>query len=94
VKPATLTGKGVGAVEAPRGTLYYQVEIKDSVVGSCNVVIPTQQNSISIERDIKEFVESNMHLGREQLALEMEKIVRAYDPCMSCATHFLKVHWL
>ena len=94
VKPSITKGSGIGVVEAPRGTLYYKVEIDDSIIKSCNVVIPTQQNSLSIERDIKEVVEENIHLDRDALALKMEQVVRAYDPCMSCATHFLRVHWI
>ncbi len=86
---------GVGVVEAPRGTLYYKVDIDEKgVITHVDVIVPTQQNQINIEHDIKHFVEQNLDLEKEKMSLEIEKIIRAYDPCMSCATHFLKINWL
>jgi coenzyme F420-reducing hydrogenase alpha subunit len=93
IKPKA--GTGVGVVEAPRGTLYYKLVIDEKgVITHADVIVPTQQNQINIERDIAQFVEQNLHLDKEKMSLEIEKIVRAYDPCMSCATHFLKINWL
>lgn len=86
---------GVGVVEAPRGTLYYKVDIDEKgVITHVDVIVPTQQNQINIEHDIKHFVEENLDLDKDKMSLEIEKIIRAYDPCMSCATHFLKINWL
>lgn len=86
---------GIGVIEAPRGTLYYKVEINDSgFIEHADVIVPTQQNQINIENDIKNYVENNLSTDKEKMALEIEKIIRAYDPCMSCATHFLKINWL
>ncbi len=88
-------GSGVGVIEAPRGTLYYKVDINESgFIEHADVIVPTQQNQINIENDIKTFVENNLELDKEKMALEIEKIIRAYHPCMSCATHFLKIKWL
>ncbi len=88
-------GSGVGVIEAPRGTLYYKVDINESgMIEHADVIVPTQQNQINIENDIKTFVENNLDMEKDNMALEIEKIIRAYDPCMSCATHFLKINWL
>jgi sulfhydrogenase subunit alpha len=86
---------GVGVVEAPRGTLYYKVDIDETgMITHADVIVPTQQNQTNIEHDIKQFVEQNIDMDKEKMSLEIEKIIRAYDPCMSCATHFLKINWL
>jgi len=93
IKPKKCSGTGV--VEAPRGTLYYKVDINEiGVITHTDIIVPTQQNQINIEYDIRHFVEENLSLNKEKMALEIETIIRAYDPCMSCATHFLKINWL
>ncbi len=87
---------GIGIIEAPRGTLYHEVILgnQGKVLGG-EVVVPTQQNQLSIERDIAALVETFLpQASQEKILFEMEKLVRAYDPCMSCAAHFLKVKWL
>jgi len=85
---------GFGVVEAPRGTLYHKVEIDaDGKIKSGQIVVPTGQNQISIEKDIGQLVQENIKMEKEELEKEIEKLIRAYDPCMSCATHFLKVKW-
>jgi len=87
-------GVGTGVIEAPRGTLYYKMEVgDDGKVTRGQIVVPTGQNQILIEKTILHFVERNLHLSKEDLAFELEKIIRAYDPCMSCASHFLKIKW-
>lgn len=86
---------GVGVVEAPRGTLYHKLEIDDKgIVTKGEVIVPTGQNQITIELDIAEYIQKNLHQPKDELALACEKIIRAYDPCMSCASHFLEVNWL
>jgi len=93
IKPKKCSGTGV--VEAPRGTLYYKVDINDQgIITHADVIVPTQQNQINIEEDIKLFVERHLEMDKDKMSLEIEKIIRAYDPCMSCATHFLKINWL
>lgn len=95
---------GIGVIEAPRGTLYHKVVIgADGIVKEGEVVVPTGQNQINIERDIgtlvnglllkPEFAEDNDET-KAKIAHEIEMLIRAYDPCMSCATHFLKVEWI
>ncbi|MCX8179417.1 MAG: nickel-dependent hydrogenase large subunit [Candidatus Aenigmarchaeota archaeon] len=88
------SGKGVGVVEAPRGTLYHMVDIaKDGRIRYGNFVIPTAQNQIKMENDIKILVEQNLDKDKHEIQHEIEKLIRAYDPCMSCASHFLKIKW-
>ena len=82
----------VGVVEAPRGTLFHKYETDEKgVVTHGEVIVPTGQNQITIEQDLGKFIEENLTMDRDQLGLECEKIIRAYDPCMSCASHFLKL---
>ena len=87
-------GEGIGLVEAPRGMLYYMVTIdKTGKIAYGNIIVPTQQNQICMEKTIVQTVEANIGKDKKQLEFEMEKMIRAYDPCMSCASHFLRVNW-
>lgn len=88
-------GEGVGVIEAPRGSLYYMLSIKDDgLVRWGNIVIPTAQNQIKIEKDISMLLPSILDQPKDKIQWEIEKLIRAYDPCMSCASHFLKINWL
>lgn len=92
-KASTESGEGVGVVEAPRGTLYYWMGIEEGDVRYTNLVIPTAQNLVMMENVIKEAVPPLISEGEEAIRKESEKIIRAFDPCMSCASHFLRVNW-
>ncbi len=87
---------GIGVIEAPRGTLYYKLTIgKTGKIKKANVIVPTAQNQINIEKDIAKLVQDSIETKtKEQIEFEIEKLIRAYDPCMSCASHFLKVNWI
>jgi len=86
---------GIGVVEAPRGTLYHKIEIaQDGKIKFGQIIIPTGQNQVSIEKDIGILVGQNLEMDQHQLEHEIEKLIRAYDPCMSCASHFLKCNWV
>jgi len=88
-------GIGVGVVEAPRGLLYHMAQVNDKgIIEKYDVVVPTSQNQISIENDLKQYFNENLDKDEDTLHLEAEKIIRAYDPCMSCATNFLKIDWI
>jgi coenzyme F420-reducing hydrogenase alpha subunit len=92
-----LKRQGVGVIEAPRGTLYYHMRVDDEgKVRDVELVIPTAQNQVNMEKNIGGLVQQKLDEGmpREKIKYEVEKLVRAYDPCMSCATHFLKLNWL
>ncbi|HEY4474544.1 MAG TPA: Ni/Fe hydrogenase subunit alpha, partial [Candidatus Paceibacterota bacterium] len=65
----------------------------DNKVARAEIIVPTGQNQISIEKNLVRLVEENIDLDKEQLSHEIEKFVRAYDPCISCATHFLKINF-
>ncbi len=87
-------GQGIGMIEAPRGTLYYMLSIgNDGKVKYGNIIVPTQQNQVCMEKSVLELVNANMDKPKSQIEFEIEKLIRAYDPCMSCASHFLKVKW-
>ncbi|MBI4182284.1 MAG: Ni/Fe hydrogenase subunit alpha [Candidatus Aenigmarchaeota archaeon] len=92
----TKEGTGVGVIEAPRGTLYYRLTVgRNGIVKKANIVVPTAQNQISIEKDIALLVQNSLEkLDKPAIEREIEKLIRAYDPCMSCASHFLKVKWV
>lgn len=94
IQPKSLTGEGVGVIEAPRGTLYYWLGINEGKVRYTNLVIPTAQNLINMREDIRQMVHEKIDDGEQAIRQEAEKIIRAYDPCMSCASHFLKINWV
>jgi sulfhydrogenase subunit alpha len=95
ILPERKSGVGVGVVEAPRGLLYHYVDIKNGKVLKAKVIVPSSQNQIKMEKDIGLLVESMLPKnGKKDIEWEIEKLIRAYDPCLSCAAHFLKVKWL
>jgi sulfhydrogenase subunit alpha len=88
-------GTGVGLIEAPRGLLYHMAKVNsDGVVEDYDVIVPTAQNQINIENDLKDYINDNLDKDEETLRVGAESIIRAYDPCMSCATNFLKIDWI
>jgi sulfhydrogenase subunit alpha len=85
-------GVGCGCTEAPRGILYHRYRIDDTgTILDAKIVPPTSQNQKTIESDLWHFVPKNINLSKEQLTWKCEQAIRNYDPCISCATHFLKV---
>lgn len=95
VRKSPQEGIGVGVVEAPRGILYHMAKVNDKgMIEDYDVIVPTAQNQINIEDDLKKYFNENLNKGEDTLKLEAEKIIRAYDPCMSCATNFLKIDWI
>lgn len=92
VDPRSSTGYGCS--EAPRGILYHRYRIDGSgLIADAKIVPPTSQNQKSIEEDLFGFVNANLEMPREKLQIQCEQAVRNYDPCISCATHFLKMNW-
>lgn len=95
VKKPPQAGAGMGVVEAPRGLLYHMARVnEEGVVEDYDVIVPTSQNQINIENDLKDYFDRNLDRDEEALRLDAGSIVRAYDPCMSCATNFLKIDWI
>jgi sulfhydrogenase subunit alpha len=92
VRTQAWAGTGVGVIEAPRGLLYHMAKVdEDGVVEDYDVIVPTAQNQINIENDLKDYFNENLDRDEETLRMNTESIIRAYDPCMSCATNFLKI---
>ena len=85
------TGSGTGAVEAPRGTLYHHYDIKDGLIDGADIITPTAQNLDDIERHMKLTAERMLGDGKndDEVRLGLEMVARAYDPCISCATHLV-----
>jgi coenzyme F420-reducing hydrogenase alpha subunit len=83
-------GVGCGWSEAPRGLLWHRYEIDDvGTILDARIVPPTSQNQPVIEHDLTHLVEESLHLDDDRLESLCEQAVRNYDPCISCATHFL-----
>ena len=81
------------ATEAPRGLLYHRYRLDEhGVILEAKIVPPTSQNQGTIEADLRQFVSQRLDLPDEKLTWQCEQMVRNYDPCISCATHFLKVN--
>ena len=86
------SGEGVGVAEVPRGTLFHRYKFNDEGrVVKADIIPPTAQFLYNIEKDIKQLTPVLIDEGKEKLTHEIEKLIRAYDPCISCATHFLNV---
>jgi sulfhydrogenase subunit alpha len=95
IRKAPQAGVGVGVVEAPRGILYHMAKVNEKgMIEDYDVIVPTAQNQITIENDLKKYFNENLDKDENALHFAAEKIVRAYDPCMSCATNFLKIDWI
>ncbi len=87
---APRAGVGAAITEAPRGILYhlYRTEA-DGTITEARIIPPTSQNLPTIEADLRRFVIGHLDLDRDELELRCEQTIRNYDPCISCATHFL-----
>ncbi len=87
-------GLGFGCTEAPRGILYHRYRIgENGMITDARIVPPTSQNQRSIELDLRNVVVKNIAMPKEQLTWLCEQSVRNYDPCISCATHFVNLEF-
>ncbi len=85
-------GRGVGAVEAPRGILFHDYTYdKNGQVTNANCIIPTNQNHNNIQKDFEALVPKILNKPQDEIQHTLEMLVRAYDPCVSCSTHLLNV---
>jgi len=92
VKPEKKAGRGVGIVEVPRGILVHDYTLNSQ--GYCtkaNCIIPTNQNHANIQQDMEKLVPEIINQPEKEIELTLEMLVRAYDPCISCSTHYLDV---
>jgi sulfhydrogenase subunit alpha len=88
-------GTGVGATEVPRGLLIHEYTVDDNgTITGANFIIPTNMNHNNIERDLKALVPTIVDKSQEEITLNLEMLVRAYDPCISCSAHLLNVEFV
>jgi sulfhydrogenase subunit alpha len=88
-------GRGVGVVEVPRGILLHDYTLDEK--GNClkaNCIIPTNQNHGNIQKDMEALVPKIIDKSEKEIELILEMLVRAYDPCISCSTHYLDVNFI
>ena len=84
--------QGFACTEAPRGLLFQRYTIADTgVIQDAKSVPPTSQNQTTIEDDLRDLVQRNIELDKPELQWRCEQTIRNYDPCISCATHFLEL---
>ena len=85
-------GEGMAATEAPRGLIYHRYKFDDQGrITFAKIVPPTSQNQGQIESDLWAILPGVLSQDDQLTALECEKLIRSYDPCISCSTHFLKL---
>jgi coenzyme F420-reducing hydrogenase alpha subunit len=83
---------GHGCTEAPRGLLYHRYRLDEQgVIQDARIVPPTSQNLRRMEEDLRAFAASGLDLPVDRLARACEQAVRNYDPCISCATHVVRI---
>ncbi len=83
-------GEGHGASEAPRGLLYHRYRVDDAgLITDAQIVPPTSQNQLRIEEDLRRLIPTIAEMSDEEMQHRLEQAIRNYDPCISCATHFL-----
>lgn len=96
-KPAKIplgAGTGISCTEAPRGTLWHEYTLEENgTITNANIITPTAQNLLNMQEDIRKFVPTTLDKTKEEIVLEIEKLIRSYDPCFSCSAHFLEVNW-
>ena len=86
-------GQGCHATEAPRGLLYHRYRVgDDGLIADAKITPPTSQNQGQIEDDLRQFVPSVTSFDDAEATRRCEHLIRNYDPCISCATHFLKLN--
>ena len=88
-------GRGIGAVEVPRGILFHDYTYNEKgVCTKANCIIPTNQNHGNIELDMKALLPKILDKTEKEIELSFEMLVRAYDPCISCSTDCVRVHFV
>jgi coenzyme F420-reducing hydrogenase alpha subunit len=85
---AVKEGAGSAAVEAPRGTLFYHLDIDErGYVKNANIITPTAQSLANMEDDVKSYLPRVLDLPNHEREKKLRALIRAYDPCISCAVH-------
>jgi sulfhydrogenase subunit alpha len=87
-----IAGRATWVTEAPRGTIYHRYDVAaDGSIAAAKIIPPTSQNLRHMEDDLRTFLPAVLDHSEEQLTRECEMVIRNYDPCISCATHFLNL---
>ena len=85
-------GTGYGCTEAPRGICWHKYTVdEEGIIQLAKIVPPTSQNQRTMEEDLRDYVSNHIDTPKDRLTWECEQAIRNYDPCISCATHFLKL---
>jgi sulfhydrogenase subunit alpha len=85
-------GEGVGATEAPRGLQYQRHRVDEGgLILESRIIPPTSQNQARIEADLAGLAPEILTMDEQEATLRCEQLIRAYDPCISCSAHFLKL---
>lgn len=88
-------GRGCGVSEAPRGILWHGYTVDEGgIVLQANIIPPTSQNQFAMEQDIRMVLKGVGGSDIQSFSLLAERLIRNYDPCISCATHFLRIEKL
>ena len=91
----TKYGRGCASTEVPRGILFHDYTYDHrGIIQKANCIIPTGQNLANIDDDMKKLVPEIIEKPREEIVLNLEMLVRAYDPCISCSVHMLDVEFV
>ncbi|MFW6285588.1 MAG: Ni/Fe hydrogenase subunit alpha [Nanoarchaeota archaeon] len=90
--------RGIAAIEVPRGILFHDYTFDEKgILINANIITPTVQNlpdmEVNVQNYLNQVLENEPNKKKKELVLEIEKMIRAFDPCFSCSTHFLKVNW-
>jgi len=91
ITPENLDGEGVAAIEAPRGLLIHHYGFKKGKCTYVNIITPTAMNTENIERNLKCYLSQLVDRDDDYIKTEAEKIIRAYDPCISCSVHVMRI---
>jgi sulfhydrogenase subunit alpha len=95
VKVKPRAGDGAGSVEAPRGILFHRYAFdKNGLCTKANICIPTGQNHANIQKDFEALAPQIIDRDQDEIRLMLEMLVRSYDPCISCSTHYLNVEFV
>ena len=91
IEPSEATG--YACTEAPRGMIYHRYRVNsEGLIEDAKIVPPTSQNQKTIESDLRNFLPTVIDLPEKEVIWKCEQAIRNYDPCISCATHFLTLH--
>jgi coenzyme F420-reducing hydrogenase alpha subunit len=93
-EPTRMSGRGVGACEVPRGLLIHDYTYEGGLVKDANLIIPTGMNLENMDADLRYYAPKIISKPHNEVELLLEMLIRAYDPCISCSCHMLKVQFV